>query len=122
MKNIVHKGKEVEITFHPTSGNMFGKFKDNSKAFILEFQGFGNQMKLHFLRVYNENNDLGSLALREFEKWAKSKNYCEIYGELVDGKDSSRPEKLKYFYNKNGFAVKLTDDKEVYAKISKSLV
>lgn len=119
MKNIVHNVKEVEITFHPLSGNMYGKFNDNSKAFILEFQGFGDKMKLHFLRVYNENKDIGSLALREFEIWAKNKNYNEIYGELVDGKDSSKPKKLKRFYDKNGFDINLTGKKDVYAKISK---
>ncbi len=119
MKNIVHNGKEIEIIFHPASGNMFGKFNDNSNAFILEFQGFGNRIKLHFLRVYDENNGIGSLALREFEIWTKSKNYCEIYGELVDGKHSSEPEKLKWFYDKNGFDVNLTGEEYVYANISK---
>jgi hypothetical protein len=121
MNSIIHNGKKINISMCFTSGYLKGGYDSNEKAFIFGFQNFGKKLKIHFIRVYKQNEGLGSLALSYLENKAFENNYKIIYGELVDGKDSSTPSKLTHFYKKNGYTIILTGETYIYADISKNL-
>ncbi|UAB84371.1 hypothetical protein INR75_19810 [Zunongwangia sp. SCSIO 43204] len=121
MRNAIHNNQILKIDIEPNSGNMYGR-KNGKNIFILEFFKFTDRMKLTNLKVFQENKGFGSFALKEFEKWVKELNFSEIYGELVEGTDCDNPDKLKYFYSKNGYTIiNNTRTNGSYAEISKKI-
>lgn len=114
---------KVNIIFDTTLNHIIGKFENDKMVFEIDYQGFGYELKIHFMKVYvEENKGYGSFALDELEKFALKNNYRKIFGELVNGKDSSEPSKLIHFYIKNQYNIENTGEDYVYARISKFLV
>ena len=53
-----------------------------------------------------ENQCLGSLLINFVERWALNQGITELYGDIAT-KDSDHFDKLKHFYQKNGWTFEL---------------
>ena len=122
---IIHNEEKVHIALDANYPKIYGFVIDpSSQVFEIDFARHGNDLKIYLIKVYGdkENEGLGTKALVYFEKWGFKNGYKTISGELVDGKDSSSPEKLRHFYLKNQYTIGNTGNDYRYATISKSLV
>lgn len=121
---LTHNGEVIQIALNINYPKIYG-FVTNPKnqVFEIDFAKLGNKLKIYLIKVYAKDDEgLGTKAITYFEDWGRKNGFEKIIGELIDGKDSSNPIKLKHFYLKNLYHIEDTGDDYKYAKISKSLI
>ncbi|WP_174615639.1 hypothetical protein [Virgibacillus ihumii] len=104
------EGSTCQLMLHNCARPYRGKWNSAIQA---EFKGDGN---LHIADIKGEENQgYGSILIKHLKDVARDDNFQYITGDIVK-RDFDHVERLKHFYSKHNFDVKI-DHEEQYGEI-----
>lgn len=124
MEDLFFNREYINVIHDQDFGSVEAKFDNNELAFEIVYSNMGNDFFIEDFKSFKKG--LGSIALKEFEKWANEHEYGykRITGTLVESIGYSSPQELEKFWKqKHNYKVIPTEGTgPAYAIIEKNLV